>query len=92
MQILSSSLHCPSSAEAAEMEVVLASANKMGGENDDGPYRDEDVREWSRVDEDTGMHERARVETDRWRNNTAEASQSYGKVVTKSNFNTFYTT
>lgn len=63
------------------MELVL-SAGRLGGEaGSEGPYRNEDVREWSRLDRDTGMLERARVETGRWRGSTRDAAQSYGKVI-----------
>lgn len=60
-----------------KMEVVLSSPGEGGGE----PFRNEDVREWSRLDRLTGMLERARVETGRWRANTEDAAQSYGKVI-----------
>ena len=46
----------------------------------EGPFRNEEVKEWSRVDRITGMIERARVETGRWRANTKNAEHSYGKV------------
>ncbi|XP_014214041.1 uncharacterized protein LOC106643413 isoform X2 [Copidosoma floridanum] len=63
------------------MEVVLSPGN-LGGDSADGaPFRNEDVREWSRVDRITGMLERARVETGRWRANTRDAAHSYGKMV-----------
>ena len=62
------------------MELVL-SPGPLGGEGaDGGPFRNEDVREWSHLDDVTGMLERARVETGRWRANTRDAAQSYGKV------------
>lgn len=60
------------------MELVLSPG---GGAGDAGsPFRNEDVREWSRVDRITGMLEQARVETDRWQADTRDAKQSYGKV------------
>ncbi|XP_057656507.1 uncharacterized protein LOC130894015 isoform X2 [Diorhabda carinulata] len=56
------------------MEVVAASPNGA-------PFRDHDVREWSRIDSITGALERARLETDHWSANTINSSHKYGKVV-----------
>uniref|UniRef100_A0ABD2WMH8 Uncharacterized protein n=1 Tax=Trichogramma kaykai TaxID=54128 RepID=A0ABD2WMH8_9HYME len=65
------------------MELVATQVNES-----DGPYRNEDVHEWSRIDQDTGMHEKARVETGRWCNNTSDAAQSYGKIIDSRERNT----
>ncbi|XP_066155754.1 serine-rich adhesin for platelets isoform X3 [Euwallacea fornicatus] len=59
------------------MEVVAAPPPSTGG----SPFRDHDVREWSRIDTLTGALERARLETDSWSANTRDASHRYGKVV-----------
>ncbi|XP_032453282.1 uncharacterized protein LOC100119361 isoform X8 [Nasonia vitripennis] len=66
---------------ATKMELVMSPGNLGGDGPDGGPFRNEDVREWSRVDRITGMLERARVETGRWRANTQDAKQSYGKMI-----------
>ncbi|OXU23759.1 hypothetical protein TSAR_007270 [Trichomalopsis sarcophagae] len=66
---------------ATKMELVLSPGNLGGDGPDGGPFRNEDVREWSRVDRITGMLERARVETGRWRADTQDAKQSYGKMI-----------
>lgn len=58
------------------MEVVAAPHPSTGGT----PFRDHDVREWSRIDSITGALERARLETDSWSANTSDASHRYGKV------------
>lgn len=44
------------------------------------PFRNHDVREWSRIDSLTGVLERARLETDHWSANTSNTSHEYGKV------------
>ncbi|XP_074031802.1 uncharacterized protein isoform X2 [Leptinotarsa decemlineata] len=59
------------------MEVVAATPNSGGVP----PFRDHDVREWSRIDSITGALERARIETDHWSANTINSSHKYGKVV-----------
>ncbi|KAJ8679845.1 hypothetical protein QAD02_015632 [Eretmocerus hayati] len=64
------------------MELVLSPGSESGPDGPgSGPFRNEDVREWSRLDGVTGMLERARVETDRWRADTQDARHSYGKMV-----------
>ncbi|KAH1017916.1 hypothetical protein HUJ05_008504 [Dendroctonus ponderosae] len=57
------------------MEVVAAPPPPTGGV----PFRDRDVREWSRIDSITGALERARLETDSWSASTKDASHRYGK-------------
>lgn len=60
------------------MEVVL-SPGRFG---DDGtPFKNEEIREWSRIDRLTGMLERARIETGRWKTKNDDAARSYGKVI-----------
>ncbi|XP_074105993.1 uncharacterized protein LOC141531846 [Cotesia typhae] len=60
-----------------KMEVVL-SPGRFG---DDGtPFKNEEIREWSRIDRLTGMLERARIETGRWKTKNDDAARSYGKV------------
>ncbi|KAG5891382.1 hypothetical protein JTB14_020111 [Gonioctena quinquepunctata] len=59
------------------MEVVAATPGSGGVP----PFRDHDVREWSRIDSITGALERARIETDHWSANTINSSHNYGKVV-----------
>ncbi|KRT81197.1 hypothetical protein AMK59_5516 [Oryctes borbonicus] len=59
------------------MEVVTACPN--GTES--SPFHNHDVREWSRIDNLTGVLERARRETDHWTSNTNNSTQKYGKVV-----------
>ena len=76
------------------MELVLSGGRiDDGSSSGEGPFRNEDVQEWSRVDRITGMLERARVETGRWRANTRDAKHSYGKVRDNnfSNFSAFIT-
>lgn len=61
-----------------KMEVVLSSPGRF---DDDGtPFKSEEIREWSRVDRLTGMLERARIETGRWRASNDASAHSYGKV------------
>ncbi|XP_030766608.1 uncharacterized protein LOC115890501 isoform X1 [Sitophilus oryzae] len=59
------------------MEVVAVPPPPPKG----SPFRDHDVREWSRIDSITGALERARLETDSWTANTNDACHKYGKVV-----------
>ncbi|CAG9760826.1 unnamed protein product [Ceutorhynchus assimilis] len=59
------------------MEVVAAPPPTSNGT----PFRDHDVREWSRIDTITGALERARLETDSWSATTSDACHRYGKVV-----------
>ncbi|XP_076265570.1 uncharacterized protein LOC143199566 isoform X2 [Rhynchophorus ferrugineus] len=59
------------------MEVVAAPPAASRG----APFRDHDVREWSRIDSITGALERARLETDSWTASTNDACHKYGKVV-----------
>lgn len=58
------------------MEVVAAPPPSTGS----SPFRDHDVREWSRIDSITGALERARLETDSWAATTRDATHRYGKV------------
>ncbi|XP_011308989.1 uncharacterized protein [Fopius arisanus] len=69
-----------------KMEVVLSSSGHFG--DDDTPFRNEEIREWSGVDEITGMLEQARVETGHWRAFTNGSAHSYGKVVDSRQRNT----
>lgn len=61
------------------MELVLSPG--FIGDNDGSPFHNEDVHEWSHVDQLTGMLENARVENSRWQTKNQGAAQSYGKVV-----------
>lgn len=58
------------------MEVVAAAPSSGGVP----PFRNHDVREWSRIDSLTGVLERARLETDHWTASTNNTSHKYGKV------------
>lgn len=62
------------------MELVLSPG--FIGDNDGSPFHNEDVHEWSHVDQLTGMLENARIETGRWQAKNQRAAQSYGKVIT----------
>lgn len=61
-----------------KMEVVLSAPGCFS--NDGTPFKNEEIREWSRVDRLTGMLERARIETGRWRTGNDASAHSYGKV------------
>ncbi|XP_051161449.1 uncharacterized protein LOC127281659 isoform X2 [Leptopilina boulardi] len=61
------------------MELVLSPG--FIGDNDGSPFHNEDVHEWSHVDQLTGMLENARIETGRWQTKNERSAQSYGKVV-----------
>ncbi|XP_043465419.1 uncharacterized protein LOC122500526 isoform X2 [Leptopilina heterotoma] len=61
------------------MELVLSPG--FIGDNDGSPFHNEDVHEWSHVDQLTGMLENARIENSRWQTKNQGAAQSYGKVV-----------
>ncbi|XP_060527622.1 uncharacterized protein LOC132702829 isoform X3 [Cylas formicarius] len=61
------------------MEVVAAAPGPTGGAV--SPFRDHDVREWSRIDTITGALERARIETDSWTASTNDGCHKYGKVL-----------
>ncbi|KAK0178951.1 hypothetical protein PV327_007788 [Microctonus hyperodae] len=60
-----------------KMEVVLSAPGCFN--NDETPFKNEEIREWSRVDRLTGMLERARIETGRWRTGNDASAHSYGK-------------
>lgn len=60
------------------MEVVLSSPGHY--DDDNSPYNNEEIHEWSGVDEITGMLENARVETGRWQAIDNNSAKSYGKV------------
>ncbi|XP_015121253.1 uncharacterized protein LOC107044029 [Diachasma alloeum] len=62
-----------------KMEVVVSSSGRFG--DHDTPFKNEEIREWSGVDQITGMLEQARIETGQWRAFNNGSAHSYGKMV-----------